>query len=114
MKVQSSTANGTWSQLVVIRPEPAGQFTASLVGLPELHATATTREDALDRLGHLLGDCLASGQLAAVTVPLPTPTVMKWFGHTRADDPEEQAYLEELARNRQEDLERTLREYDQE
>jgi hypothetical protein len=114
MKVQSSPANGTWSQLVAIRPEPAGQFTASVVGLPELHATATTREDALRRLGDLLGDCLASGQLAAVTVPSPTLTVMKGFGHASPDDPEEQVYLEELARNRQVDLERTLREYDQE
>jgi hypothetical protein len=111
MKAQS--ANGALLQLVLVRPEPAGQFTACVVGLPELRATATNRQQAVQEVVALLGQWLASGQLETVTVT-PSASPMKWFGHTNPKDPDEQAYLEELARLRHDDLERTLREYDRE
>jgi hypothetical protein len=102
-------ANGALSQLILVRLEPAGQYTASVVGLPELRATAATREEAVQQAGAELEQWLASGRLQAVTVTA-VPSPLKWFGHTNPSDPDEQGYLEELARFRQEDLEQSLRE----
>ena len=51
--------------------------------------------------------------LTEVEVPLAHPA-LQWFGHADPNDPDEQAYLEELKRLRQQDLERTLRELDEE
>lgn len=113
MTSHASTANGTVPQLVRVRPEPAGQFTAQVVGLPDLRATAPTREEAVRQVCALLSQWLASGELQAVAVT-PSNPVMQWFGHTNPNDPDERAYLEELARHRQEDLERTLSENGQE
>src|SRR5262249_54444816 len=113
MSTDSATTNGALAQLIRVRPEPTGQFTAQAVGLPELRATAATREEAVQQVCALLGQWLASGELQAVSV-LPVPAVMKLFGHADPDDPDEQAYVEELARQRREDLERTLRENHQE
>jgi hypothetical protein len=113
MKSPSTITNGASSQLVLVRSEPAGQFTACLVGLPELRATATTRGEAVQQVSTLLQQWLASGQLETVSVALTSPP-MEWFGHTNPNDADERAYLEELARARQEDLKRTLGEYEQE
>jgi hypothetical protein len=97
---------------VLVRPEPEGQFTASVVGLPELQATAPTRTDAVQQVVTLLGQWLSAGKLEHVALAALSP--QPWFGHTKPDNADQQAYLEELARLRREDLERTLREYDQE
>jgi hypothetical protein len=111
---QASTGrNGVVQHWILVRPEPPGRFTAQALGLPELCATAATRDEAIQQVRTRLGEWLASGQLVAVEVPGETP-LLKWFGHTDPNDPNEQAYLEELARLRREDLERTLRELDQE
>jgi hypothetical protein len=54
---------------------------------------------------------LSSGQLVALPVaPTLPPRAPGWA----RDDPLEQEFLEELARRRQEDLEQTLREYEEE
>jgi hypothetical protein len=105
-----SVADRVYS-LVVVRPEPPGQHTAAVVGLPEIHATAPTREEALEQVRAVLRDWLASGQLVPVELPQDNPWI-KYAGWAK-DDPDYGAYLEELARARQEDLERTLREDDQ-
>ncbi|HEV3260537.1 MAG TPA: hypothetical protein VG013_27020 [Gemmataceae bacterium] len=109
--MKPDAAENGLSSLVLVRPEPSGQFTAQVVGLPELRETAASREEALRRVQARLVECLASGELVAMAVPAPHP-VMKWFGRANPLDPDEQAYLAELARQRQEDLERTLRECD--
>src|SRR5437867_2645374 len=101
------------TQLVLVCPEPAGQFTAQAVGLPELRATAESREEAIRQVRVQLDQWLTSGRLVSVTVPLANP-VMKWLGRADPNDPDEQAYLAELARFRQEDLERALQECEQE
>jgi hypothetical protein len=103
MELTSSLANGAGAHLIRVRPEPAGQFTAQVVGLPDLRATAASREEAVQAVQARLGEWLASGELVAVAVPLPNP-VMNWFGRANPQDPDEQAYLAELARQRQEDL----------
>ena len=96
---------------VVVRPEPPGQHTATVVGIPEIHATAATREEAIEQVHARLRDWLTSGQLVAVELPQDNPW-LKYAGWTK-DDPDYGVYLEELERARQEDLERTLREYNE-
>jgi hypothetical protein len=101
------------SQLVLVRPEPPGQYTAQAAGLPDIRAAAATREEAIEMVQKALQKELAAGNLVPVQVPQEKP-LLQWFGRTNPNDPNEQAYLEELERFRREDLERTLREYDQE
>ena len=106
----------TWSapvtQLVVIRPEPPGQYTAQLVGLPELQATAATREEALAQVRCLLAQWQADGRLVPVEVSLPAamPPVAH-HGHDPKDLLDKE-FLEDLERFRREDRERTLQEDD--
>jgi len=113
MSARSTTPNGTVQHWIVTRPEPSGQFTAQVVGVQELRATAATRADAIEQLRDMLSDWLASGQLIAIEVPCPNP-LLHFSGHIDPNDPMQKEFLEELARLRREDLERTLREDDQE
>jgi hypothetical protein len=102
--------------LVVVRPEPAGQYTARVVGLPEIRATAATEPGAIEQVRRVLAEWLASARWVLVEVPVPPAgqPSPEAAGHFNPEDPLEQEYLAELARFRQEDLERTLREYDPE
>jgi hypothetical protein len=113
MQPQPQTAQTAAYPLVVVRPEPPGQYTAQVVGIPEIHATALSREVAIEQVRGTLMEWVAAGQLVQVEVPQGNP-LMKWFGHADPNAPSERAYREELARLRREDLEQTLREYDQE
>jgi hypothetical protein len=99
-------------QLIRVRTEPSGRFTAQVVGLPELQASAATREEAVRQVEAQLQDWLASGQLVAVPIAWGNP-LMQSFGTIDPNDPNEQAFLDELARMKREDLEQTLREYEQ-
>jgi hypothetical protein len=85
--------------LVVIDSEAPDRVAAQLVGLPELHVTAPTREEALKRLEELVREWLNSGRLAALDLPAENP-LMKWFGYAR-NDPEFTGYLEEIRRQRE-------------
>lgn len=109
MSVVSPTPNGAMQHWIVGRPEPSGEFTAQVVGVPELHATAATRAKAIDAIRAMVTDWLASGRLMAMEVPCPNP-VLHFSGHLDPNDSLEIEFLEELARRRQEDLEQTLRE----
>lgn len=100
-------------QWIIVRPEPAGQFTAQLLGMPELTVTAASRDEAVAQIRGRIIESIALGQLVPVEIPKEHP-LLKWFGHIDPNDPEEQVYLEELARLKAEDLERTMREYAQE
>jgi hypothetical protein len=92
---------------VVVRPEPAGQFTARILGLPELFAVAANREQAVEQVRALFQQWLASGHLAPFTVR-NGHSLADWPGHDPAD-PLEQEFLADLERFRQEDRERALR-----
>jgi predicted RNase H-like HicB family nuclease len=85
--------------LVLLRVEPAGQVTAQLVGLPEVQATAATREEALDRVRELLDDWLTSGRLALLEARGENP--WRSFAGWAKNDPEYGEFLEELNRYRQ-------------
>lgn len=113
MNEEASLTNGVLTQLVLVRAEPPGQFTAQVVGLPDLRATAATRAEVISQVRTQLARWVAEGRLEVVTVAGPHPAI-KYCGHVSPDDPAEKLYQEELARFRQEDLERTLAEYDQE
>jgi len=84
----------------LVRPEPQGFFSAQLVGLPDLRATAKSREAAVEQLRTMLQGCIDSGQLKAVEMPAEPP-LMKWFGHAK-EDPDFADYLDELRRSRAE------------
>ena len=113
MSVPSTIRNGSLQHWIVNRPEASGQFTAQVVGLPELSATAPTREAAIEQVRAMLRDWVATGRLVSVEVPVANP-LLHFTGHLDPNDPLEQEFVKELARLRQEDLEQTLREDDQE
>jgi hypothetical protein len=94
------------TQLVRIHQPSPGTYTAEVVGLPEVQATAASSQDAVGEVLELLERRLSSGQLVQVTLR-PPPTAPR-----DPNDPLEQEFLEELERNRREDLERTMKEYD--
>jgi hypothetical protein len=93
---------------VVVRPEPAGQFTAQVVGIPELCATAPNRDEAIEQLRARILEWIATGQLVPIEVLPKDHPVLRFRGWVDPNDPDEQAYLQELARLKAEDLERTL------
>ncbi len=97
--------------LVQVVQEGEGCFTAQVVGLPELQATAASREEAIEQVRALLAQRLSSGQLVVLAVAPAVPRKAPGWAN---DDLLEQEFLEQLARRRQQDLERTLREYEQE
>src|SRR5438067_1476407 len=66
------------SHLVAVRPEPAGGFTAQVVGLPELSATAATREEAVRQVQVRLAEWLADGRLVSVPAAGGGPVGTGW------------------------------------
>ena len=109
MSSPSTMPNGPLQHWVVNCCEPSGQFTAQVVGLPELRATAPTREAAIEQVRDMLRDWVATDQLVSIEVPVANP-LLHFTGHIDRDDPIEQEFLKHLARFRQEDREQTLRE----
>ncbi len=100
------------SPLVRVCQEASGLYSAQVVGLPEIQATAATREEAVAEVGRIVAEWLSSGQLVPLTLPSlpPTRKTPGWATNDRL----EQDFLDDLARMRREDLERTLREDAQE
>ena len=89
--------------------EPAGRYTAQAVGLPEITASAGSREEALQGVHAILRQLLTTGQLVEIEVAADN-SLLSWAGRADPNDPNEQAYLEELGLARQDDLKRTLKE----
>jgi hypothetical protein len=87
-------------------------YTAQVVGIPELRAVGATRDEAVEAARQAVGRWFDDGRLVALWAPA-RPRRPKPAGWER-DDPLEQEFLQELARSRQEDLERTLEEYERE
>ena len=99
------------SLLVTVRPEADGQYTAQAVGLPDIQATASTREGAIQQVRSVLSAWLASGQLVQLELPQENP-LLKWFGWAK-DDPDYDLYLEEIRRFREEEDQRERQELGQ-
>jgi hypothetical protein len=110
MNPQTPPSTDSLTHLVRVRAEPPDQFTAELVGLPEIQATAATREEALEQLRHRVGEGLASGELVSLAAPSENP-LLRWFGWAK-DDPEYSLFREEIQRYRREVDERADREDD--
>jgi hypothetical protein len=113
MQASNTIHHESLCQWIVVRPEPAGQFTAQLLGLPELSATAANREEAIQQVRARILESIALGLLVPLEIPKAHPFV-RFHGWADPNDPEEKLFLEELARMKAEDLERTLREYAEE
>jgi predicted RNase H-like HicB family nuclease len=111
MPASSTGQNGAVHHWIAVRPEPLGCFTVQVVGLPELSATAATREEAVQQVRTMLGEWLASGRLAPIEIQATNP-LLDFRGHLDPNDPLEQAFVEELARLHREDVESALREDD--
>lgn len=89
---------------ILVRPDSNGQFTAQAAGIPELRATANSRELAIHNVEVALSQSLASGELVSVELPEEN-SLLRWYGHSK-DDPYFEEYLEEIRRFRQEADER--------
>ena len=100
MNLETTSSHSAPSYLVEVRPEPAGRFTAQIVGAVNLSATAPTHEEAVAQLRTLVRQRLDSGSLVWVEVPQENP-LMRWFGHAK-DDPTFPEYLEEIRKFREE------------
>jgi hypothetical protein len=100
MRLQTMFSPHPSSCLVQVRPEPGGQFTAQLLGLADLHATAATRAEAVEKLRALLRQQLDSGSLVCMDITRENP-LMSRFGSAR-DDPDFDGYLDEIRKYREE------------
>ncbi len=100
MQPQMQPVNVPVYHLLVVRPEPSGHYTAQAVGLPDVQATAGTREEAIQQVRSILTEWLAAGQLVQVELPQKNP-LMKWLGWAK-DDPDFDLYVEEIRRYREE------------
>ncbi len=98
MSPANPTLHPSSSCLVLVRSDDQGFFSAQLVGLPDIRATAKSRETAVDQLRTMLQEWIDSGQLQPVELPTE-PSLMKWFGHAK-EDPDFADYLDELRRSR--------------
>jgi predicted RNase H-like HicB family nuclease len=111
MKTDVHPSDAALAPLVLVRPEPPGSYTAQLVGLPEIAATAATRAEAVEQVRKIVQEWIAARKLVPVQVP-QDDSPLKEFACRDANDPLEQEFREDLKRFREEDLERTLREYE--
>ena len=112
MKSEVVQLGSLTSPLVRVGEGAAGQFMAVVVGLPEVQATAATRDAALAQVRALLAQWLSAGKVVPLVMPA-MPPLRKPAGWAKDDLPE-QEFLNDLSRYRQEELNRTLREYEQE
>src|ERR1043165_8155700 len=113
MSALKATNNGSVQQWIVGRVESSGGSTAEVVGVPELRATAGSRTEAIEQIRTMILDWINAGKLVPIEIACPNP-LLHFSDHLDPSDPLEQEFVEELARQRQEDLEATQREYDKE
>ena len=102
--------------LIIARPEPPGKFTAQVVGIPDIRAVADTEPEAIEKARQTLTEWLATAHWVQVDVPVPPVDVPRResLGPSDPNEPVYQMYLEEMARFRREDMDRALREDEQE
>lgn len=85
--------------MIRVRPEPAGKFTAQVVGLPDVQVTAHSREEAIKRLRLELCNLAISGELVSIDVPAANP-LLRFVG-SALDDPDYEEHLEDVRRERE-------------
>lgn len=104
--------NGTSPWWVTIRSEGPGRFTAQAVGLPDVRASAATREGACARLQEMLSAMIAAGTLAPLELPVELAEAPK--ANWDPNDAEMLEFMKILDDQAAEDLEQTLQEHDRE
>jgi hypothetical protein len=115
MTAHFTDAPGPIYHSLFVRPDAAGKFTGGVLGLPEVCVTADTEVEALHAVKRALLDWLATTRWVQMRVPDPAmfhPSVE--FVGLDKDEAAHQEYLEILRKMKEEDLERTLREYEEE
>ena len=88
------------SSLLRIREVADGQFSAQILGDPDIQATASTREAAIEEVGGLLQFEVNMGSIVAIETP-PQNLLLKRAGHAK-DDSDFDLYLEEIRKYREE------------
>lgn len=86
---------------VIVRPESKGKFSAEPVGLPELRVEAGNAEEAVAQVQQALTEW--TGSVVQVPVKVQRAGVqglLELAGHAK-DDPDFDAYLDEIRRYRQ-------------
>jgi hypothetical protein len=111
MQAERTLGNGISSHWVTVRRQPDGDYMAQALGIPEASATAPTRAAAVEHVRARIAEWLDAGELELVQVHSARQAFSAWIDPA---DPGEKVYLEELARQRAEDLEATIKEYDAE
>jgi len=95
----ASSPPAALSPLVRISSDDRAEFTAQVVGLPEIQATAPTREEAIENVRSTLAAWLAAGQLVYLDVPTSND-LRGWFGWAK-NDSEYDDFREEVRRQRE-------------
>ena len=108
MEPASRNENIPVDYVVVVRPEPGGQFTAHVMGLPEVQVIAATEGEAVKQAQQKLAQWLATARLVQVKVPSPQidRSLVNPLDRADPNDPVQQTYLEELERMKREDRKR--------
>jgi len=87
--------------LIIVRPEPTGRFTAQPLGVPEIRVEATTEAEAVEQARQALSQWPGSLHWVRVEVPQANGSPLHaGAGHAK-DDPDFDAYLEEIQHYRQ-------------
>jgi len=97
---RASNSRASATCLVRLQQNPEGQFTAQILGVSDLQATASTREEALDQVRALLQEQVNLGSLLAIELPRQNP-LMSRLGYAK-DDPYFEEYLDEIRKFREE------------
>jgi hypothetical protein len=85
---------------VVVRAESENRFVARPFGLPEIEASASSEEEAIEQVKQKLDKWLRGAKVVEVTIPTGNP-LLDFFGRS-ADDPHWEEYQAELERIRRE------------
>lgn len=99
MELQSSHFPNQQYHPIIVRPEPAGQFTAQPLGVPEIRVTASSVQAALEKAQAALARW--SGSIHWLAVASNGSCALHAAGHAK-DDPDFDQYLEEIERYRRE------------
>jgi hypothetical protein len=86
---------------VIVQRNSANEFSAEPLGKPELKAVAPTEAEALKLVERSLAEWLGSSKIVELEVP-SEPSESSWLAAwgRSADDPDFEAYLEEIERAR--------------
>ncbi len=87
---------------VIVREASPGQYSAVVWGNPEVRATGTTEQEAIEEVKRLLTEWMAKARWVRVDVPTPgyVHPALEFTGRVDPNDPTEKEYLEEIARYR--------------